>query len=140
MRHYFSFACAESGVERAWLIRFTELFGGQQAVDRVRGQNMPKVGPTLDYLGACPPSFFSYNTHVLLWSHRGSLHHRKLDRAYFPSRSRSCNSDRVLCAQVRIYQVKKEDPLGRDLKSANAFAQGKKRKRTKPPVRRKAAA
>ncbi|KAI0296560.1 Oligosaccharyl transferase STT3 subunit-domain-containing protein [Multifurca ochricompacta] len=38
---------------------------------------------------------------------------------------------------VRIYQVKKEDPLGRDLKSANAFNQGKKRKRTRPPVRRR---
>ncbi|EED78399.1 predicted protein [Postia placenta Mad-698-R] len=30
--------------------RFAELFGGNQAVDRVRGQQMPKVGPTLDYL------------------------------------------------------------------------------------------
>ncbi|KAH9958806.1 Oligosaccharyl transferase STT3 subunit [Russula dissimulans] len=38
---------------------------------------------------------------------------------------------------VRIYQVKKEDPLGRDLKSANAFDKGKKRKRTRPPVRRR---
>ncbi|KAI0287353.1 Oligosaccharyl transferase STT3 subunit [Russula brevipes] len=41
---------------------------------------------------------------------------------------------------VRIYQVKKDDPLGRDLKSANAFDQGKKRKRTRPPVRRRALA
>lgn len=39
---------------------------------------------------------------------------------------------------VRIYAVKKEDPLGRDLKSANAFAQGKKRKRSKPTARRRA--
>ncbi|KAF9645807.1 glycosyltransferase family 66 protein [Thelephora ganbajun] len=39
---------------------------------------------------------------------------------------------------VRIYQVKKEDSLGRDLKSANAFSEGKKRKRMKPPVKRKA--
>lgn len=31
--------------------RFAQLFGGQQAVDRVRGQNMPVNGPTLDYLG-----------------------------------------------------------------------------------------
>ena len=45
-----------------------------------------------------------------------------------------------LATQVRIYQVKKEDPLGRDLKSANSFAAGKKRKRSKPPVRRKALA
>ena len=39
---------------------------------------------------------------------------------------------------VRIYQVRKEDLLGRDLKSANAFEEGKKRKRAKPAVRRKA--
>ena len=44
----------------------------------------------------------------------------------------------VAGTQVRIYQVKKEDPLGRDLRSANAFAQGKKKKKTKPLVRRKA--
>jgi dolichyl-diphosphooligosaccharide--protein glycosyltransferase len=30
--------------------RFAELFGGGQAVDRVRGQSMPSQGPTLDYL------------------------------------------------------------------------------------------
>ncbi|KAG6828501.1 hypothetical protein H0H92_007776 [Tricholoma furcatifolium] len=39
---------------------------------------------------------------------------------------------------VRIYEVKKEDPLGRDLKTANAFAEGKKRKRSKPTSRRRA--
>ncbi|PPQ76727.1 hypothetical protein CVT24_010989 [Panaeolus cyanescens] len=39
---------------------------------------------------------------------------------------------------VRIFQVKKEDPLGRDHKSANAFAQGKKRKHSKPAPRRRA--
>jgi dolichyl-diphosphooligosaccharide--protein glycosyltransferase len=43
-------------------------------------------------------------------------------------------------SQVRIYEVKKEDTLGRDLKTANAFAQGKKRKRGKPTPRRKAVA
>jgi len=79
--------------------RFAELFGGNQAVDRVRGQQMPKTGPTLDYLDE---AFTSEN-----WI-------------------------------VRIYQVKKDDMLGRDLKTANAFAQGKKRKRTKPQSRRKA--
>ncbi|RDB18580.1 Dolichyl-diphosphooligosaccharide--protein glycosyltransferase subunit stt3 [Hypsizygus marmoreus] len=79
--------------------RFAELFGGGQAMDRVRQQQMPKVGPTLDYLDE---AFTSEN-----WI-------------------------------VRIYEVKKEDPLGRDLKSANAFAQGKKRKRTKPVSRRRA--
>ncbi|KAL4249883.1 STT3 family protein [Abortiporus biennis] len=79
--------------------RFAELFGGNQAVDRVRGQAVPKSGPTLDYLDE---AFTSEN-----WI-------------------------------VRIYQVKKEDLLGRDLKSANAFEQGKKRKRTKPSARRRA--
>ncbi|PCH44529.1 glycosyltransferase family 66 protein [Wolfiporia cocos MD-104 SS10] len=81
--------------------RFAELFGGNQAVDRVRGQQLPKVGPTLDYLDE---AFTSEN-----WI-------------------------------VRIYQVKQDDLLGRDLKSANAFEQGKKRKRTKPQVRRRAIA
>ena len=38
---------------------------------------------------------------------------------------------------VRIYQVKKEDQLGRDLKHANAFAEGKKGKKSKPPLRRR---
>ena len=40
--------------------------------------------------------------------------------------------------QVRIYQVKKEDPLGRDHKTANAFDEGKKRKKSKPLARRRA--
>jgi len=79
--------------------RFNELFGPGQAVDRVRQQNVPKEGPTLDYLDE---AFTSQN-----WI-------------------------------VRIYQVKKEDILGRDLKSANAFTQGKKRKRSKPAPRRRA--
>ncbi|KAH7914835.1 glycosyltransferase family 66 protein [Hygrophoropsis aurantiaca] len=79
--------------------RFSELFGGQQAVDRVRGQHVPMEGPTLDVL---EEAFTSEN-----WI-------------------------------VRIYQVKKEDVLGRDHKSASAFAQGKKRKRSKPVSRRKA--
>ncbi|KAA1470142.1 Oligosaccharyl transferase STT3 subunit [Dentipellis sp. KUC8613] len=81
--------------------RYAELFGGGNAVDRVRGQTMPKVGPRLDYL---EEAFTSEN-----WI-------------------------------VRIYQVKKEDPLGRDLKTASAFAEGKKRRKAKPPVRRRALA
>ncbi|KZT69292.1 glycosyltransferase family 66 protein [Daedalea quercina L-15889] len=79
--------------------RFAELFGGNQAVDRVRGQQMPRIGPTLDYLDE---AFTSEN-----WI-------------------------------VRIYQVKKDDLLGRDLRTANAFEQGKKRKRSKPMARRRA--
>jgi len=33
------------------IIRFTELFGGKAGQDRVRQQQVPIVGPTLDYLG-----------------------------------------------------------------------------------------
>jgi len=38
---------------------------------------------------------------------------------------------------VRIYKVKQEDDLGRDHRSASAFAAGKKRKKSKPIVRRR---
>ncbi|TFK69092.1 oligosaccharyl transferase STT3 subunit [Pluteus cervinus] len=81
--------------------RFAELYGGGPATDRVRNQQVPKVGPTLDYL----------------------------EEAY--------TSENWI---VRIYQVKKEDPLGRDHKTANSFTHGKKRKRSKPAPRRKAIA
>ncbi|KAI0091556.1 oligosaccharyl transferase STT3 subunit [Irpex rosettiformis] len=81
--------------------RFAELFGGQPAQDRVRGQQISKTSPTLDYLDE---AFTSEN-----WI-------------------------------VRIYQVRKEDLLGRDLKLANAFEAGRKRKKQKPPVRRRAIA
>ncbi|KAI0339549.1 oligosaccharyl transferase STT3 subunit [Trametopsis cervina] len=81
--------------------RFAELFGGQPAQDRVRGQQMPKNGPTLDYLDE---AFTSEN-----WI-------------------------------VRIYEVKKDDLLGRDHKLANAFEAGRKRKKQKPPMRRRAIA
>lgn len=56
----------------------------------------------------------------------------------FPNSTLSTR-DRCSALQVRIYQVKKEDPLGRDLKTANSFDQGKKRKKSKPLARRKAA-
>ncbi|KAK4051175.1 oligosaccharyl transferase stt3 subunit [Microbotryomycetes sp. JL201] len=38
---------------------------------------------------------------------------------------------------VRIYAVKKEDDLGRDLKAANAFGQGKRKKRAKVAKKRR---
>lgn len=110
--------------------RFSELFGSQQPVDRVRGQQIPRQGPTLDYLGAyflCPSSSIS------------------LPKPYIhipDSIFATCLAEEAFTSEnwiVRIYQVKKEDPLGRDLKTANAFAHGKKRKRTKPPVRRRSA-
>ena len=40
---------------------------------------------------------------------------------------------------MRIYEVKKDDPLGRDHKLANSFELGKKRKKGKPLVRRRPA-
>ncbi|RXW23446.1 hypothetical protein EST38_g2420 [Candolleomyces aberdarensis] len=79
--------------------RFADLFGGNQAVDRVRNQQAPK-NIELDYLDE---AFTSEN-----WI-------------------------------VRIYEVRKEDILGRDLKSANAFEKGKKRKRSKPITSRRRA-
>ncbi|KAH9479258.1 oligosaccharyl transferase stt3 subunit [Psilocybe cubensis] len=94
-----STAMKESLMYKMSYYRFNELFGGNQGTDRVRQQQIPKVGPTLDYLDE---AFTSEN-----WI-------------------------------VRIYQVKKEDSLGRDLKSANQFSQGKKRKRSKPAPRRRA--
>jgi len=91
-------AMKESLMYKMSYYRFNELFGGNAGVDRVRQQQVPKEGPTLDYLDE---AFTSEN-----WI-------------------------------VRIFEVKKEDPLGRDLKSANQFAQGKKRKRSKPAPRRR---
>jgi dolichyl-diphosphooligosaccharide--protein glycosyltransferase len=41
---------------------------------------------------------------------------------------------------VRIFEVKKDDLLGRDHRSRSAFEQGKKRKRSKPTSRRRALA
>ncbi|KAG8778141.1 oligosaccharyl transferase stt3 subunit [Ceratobasidium sp. 428] len=93
-----SVAMKESVMYKTSYYRFSELYAGNPATDRVRNQQLPRQGPTLDYL---EEAFTSEN-----WI-------------------------------VRIYQVKKEDPLGRDHKAANAFVGGKKRKRTRPVSRRK---
>ncbi|KAF8692593.1 STT3 subunit, partial [Rhizoctonia solani] len=45
-----SAAMKESVMYKTSYYRFSELFGGGQAVDRVRQQHLPKQGPTLDYL------------------------------------------------------------------------------------------
>ncbi|KAH7326889.1 putative oligosaccharyltransferase [Rhizoctonia solani] len=45
-----STAMKESVMYKTSYYRFAELYGGGQAVDRVRQQNLPKQGPTLDYL------------------------------------------------------------------------------------------
>jgi dolichyl-diphosphooligosaccharide--protein glycosyltransferase len=83
----------------------------------VRQQQLPRQGPTLDYL---EEAFTSEN-----WIVRPFLPDKATRVLTFPF-------------QVRIYEVKKEDPLGRDHKIANAFAGGKKRKRTRPTSRRRA--
>jgi hypothetical protein len=93
------------------------------------------VGPTLDYIGESP------RMSTIIDAHNPGLQRK-------PSRRKTGSCVLVTLVvladfltfenQVRIYQVKKEDLLGRDLKSANAFAKGKKRKRSKPLLKRKA--
>ena len=85
-------------------------------MDRARSQELPAQGPTLDYLG---------ESHILRFSITLTL----------PPADEAFTSENWL---VRIYQVKKDDILGRDHKSANAFMDGKKRKRTRPTSRRRA--
>lgn len=59
------------------LDRFNELFGGQQAMDRVRNQRMPTVGPTLDYIGMLFRHVRGFGR--LTCCYRGGVHVRKLD-------------------------------------------------------------
>jgi len=87
----------ESVMYKTSYYRFADMFQGGRVIDRARNQELPSVGPTLDYLDE---AFTSEN-----W-------------------------------MVRVYQVKKDDVLGRDHKSANAFMDGKKRKRVRPTSRR----
>lgn len=72
--------------------RFAELFGGGQAMDRVRNQVIPNTPIQLDTI---EEAFTSEN-----WI-------------------------------VRIYQVKKEDDLGRDLPAVSAFEAGQRLKKSK---------
>ena len=103
--------------------RFADLFGGNQAVDRVRNQQAPK-NIELDYLGTFDLPVSSPVFHAADWA--------------LPLADEAFTSENWI---VRIYQVRKEDILGRDLKSANAFEKGKKRKRSKPlTLRRRAIA
>jgi dolichyl-diphosphooligosaccharide--protein glycosyltransferase len=101
------------------LCRFADLFGGNQAVDRVRNQQAPK-NIELDYLGTFCLPLPSPRFHAT----DGAL----------PLADEAFTSENWI---VRIYQVRKEDILGRDLKSANAFEKGKKRKRSKPVTLRR---
>ena len=43
-------AMKESLMYKMSYYRYAELFEGQQPQDRVRGQSLPKVGPSLDYV------------------------------------------------------------------------------------------
>ena len=71
--------------------RFAELYGSNQAVDRVRQQQLPKVGPTLDYLDEAFTSenwiaslfFFSFSCTILnhIFLHRyGSTKSKRTTR------------------------------------------------------------
>ena len=96
---------------------------------------MPRIGPTLDYLGTY---IGRHLLSLLIYVPQTRPSPPKIGSCV-PAVDLEplCNINVSLC-QVRIYQVKKDDPLGRDLRTANAFEQGKKRKRSKPIARRKA--
>lgn len=83
-------AMRESLMYKMSYYRFGELFGGQQPMDRVRGQQVPLNGPKLDYVGEweCKPRVVQVSD----FSHdlRGSVYVRKLDCAH-------------LCGQGRRY-------------------------------------
>lgn len=74
-----------------FLTSFAELFGGNQAVDRVRGQQVPGAGPTLDYLGeqlrydSVAEAEFAYQCAMFFDTppRRRGVHVRKLDRKSF---------------------------------------------------------
>lgn len=57
---------------------FAELFGGNTATDRVRQQQLPKVGPTLDYVDE---AFTSENWIVSLVYSRFVVVHSLIDHS-----------------------------------------------------------
>ena len=61
--------------------RFYELFGGQQATDRVRGQRIPNTGIQLDTLGE---SSRPLSSNAVSLTHRRGVHVRELDCANLP--------------------------------------------------------
>jgi dolichyl-diphosphooligosaccharide--protein glycosyltransferase len=104
------------------LASFNELFGGQKAMDRVRNQQLPEVGPTLDTLGRRASLFIPLPTQA----------------------DQQLAADEVFTSEnwlVRIYKVKDEDALSRDFKGANGFAGGKRKKKLKssPSARKRTA-
>jgi dolichyl-diphosphooligosaccharide---protein glycosyltransferase len=116
-------AMRESLMYKMSYYRFPELFGGTRTVDRVRQQDIPE-SPTLDVLDE---AFTSENWIVSE-----------------PFLARASSSTALTpITQVRIYEVKKLDPLGRPHKAANAFEGGKRLKRAStsagPKGRRRAA-
>ncbi|KAH0836799.1 glycosyltransferase family 66 protein [Lanmaoa asiatica] len=112
-------AMKESLMYKMSYYRFAELFGGQQPVDRVRGQHVPMNGPKLDYLGE--------------WNSSQEL--RGSSDVFCMIAEEAFTSENWI---VRIFAVKGDDILGRDHKIAHGFSEGKKRKRSKPIPRRKA--
>lgn len=111
-------AMRESLMYKMSYYRFAELFGGQQPMDRVRGQQVPVNGPKLDSLGE--------------WS--ASLIRSRYRLISLIIAEEAFTSENWI---VRIYAVKGDDILGRDHKTAQSFSEGKKRKRSKPILRRK---
>ena len=92
--------------------RFHELYGGHPAADRVRNQRIPDTPIQLDTLGQSPPCQ-DFSAVTCCFSPSLPSHVLIPDEAF--------TSENWI---VRIYQVKKEDSFGRDLRAANAFNGG----------------
>lgn len=90
--------------------RFSELYGGHPAQDRVRGQRIPAQSPTLDSLGESSTYTTTYWMALLTLA---------IEEAF--------TSENWI---VRIYAVKKEDSLGRAHQAVSAFDGGKKLKKS----------
>jgi dolichyl-diphosphooligosaccharide--protein glycosyltransferase len=118
--------------------RFAELFGGHPAQDRVRGQGLPKTGPTLDTLGEWfdllhGPSIHRIGSSAVVvgrWVLRfsGVVEFVGSSLTPVPVPDEAFTSENWI---VRIYEVKKEDPIGREHKAVTAFEAGKRLKRSK---------
>lgn len=97
---------------------FPELFGGGQAVDRVRQQVIPNTPIQLNVIGES----------------RATSKHGRLTDTFPPPPSHSPLAEEAFTSEnwiVRIFAVKKEDDIGRDLVDSAAFEQGTKLKRSK---------
>jgi hypothetical protein len=95
---------------------FPELFGGGQAVDRVRQQVIPNTPIQLNVIGESPFVFYSRCDAI----DHNLVHSSPAEEAF--------TSENWI---VRIFAVKKEDDIGRDLVDSTAFEQGTKLKKSK---------